>query len=226
VEKIILFGLSDFASLAYHLFTNDSAYEVAAFTVDRAYLHQTELFGLPVVPFEGIEATYPPDQYKIFVLASFKRMNELRAAKYYEAREKGYQFVNYVSSRASTWPNLVLGENCCIMPGNMLDPFVEIGNNVVIWDGNTIGHHTVVKDHCFITSQVVIGGRSTIESHCFLGANSTIRDETIVARKTLVGAGVVILHDTKEGDVYKAAPAELLGVSSDRLRSISHKEPG
>ncbi len=226
MEKIILFGLSDFASLAYLLFTSDSAYEVAAFTVDRAYLTQTEMCGLPVVPFEEIEKTYPPDQYKIFVLASFKRMNELRAAKYYEAKDKGYQFVNYVSSRAITWPDLVVGENCCIMPGNMVDPFVEIGNNVVIWDGNTIGHHTVVKDHCFITSQVVIGGRSTIEPYCFLGANSTIRDETIVARKTLVGAGVVLLHDTKEGEVYKAAQAELLGVSSEHLRSISHKEPG
>jgi sugar O-acyltransferase (sialic acid O-acetyltransferase NeuD family) len=226
MEKIVLFGLSDFASVAYQLFTYDSPHEVAAFTVDRDYMKQTELFGLPVVPFEEIERNYPPQDYKLFILASFKRMNEFRAAKYYQAKEKGYQFVNYVSSKAMIWPGQVIGENCCIMQANMLDPFVEIGNDVVLWSGNHVGHHTVIKDHCFITSQVVISGRCIIEPCCFLGANSFIRDETVIASKTLVGAGVTILHDTKEGEVYKVREPELLGVRSDQLRSIGHKEPG
>jgi len=226
MKKVVLFGLGDFASLAYRLFTYDTSYEVTAFTVDRAYLHQTEFLGLPVVPFEALEKTYPPQDHILFILSSFKRMNDLRAEKYSQAKEKGYRFVNYISSRAVTWPDLVIGENCCVMTGTIIDPFVKIGNNVILWDGNVVGHHTVIKDHCFITSHVVIGGNSVIEPNCFLGANSTIREETLVARKTLVGAGVVILHDTREGEIYKVREPEILGIRIDQLRSISHKEGG
>ena len=179
-----------------------------------------------MVPFEEVEETYPPHDYRLFILSSFKRMNDLRAEKYAQAKAKGYRCVNYVSSKAATWPDLVIGDNCCIMTGTTIDPFVTIGNNVILWDGNVVGHHTVIEDHCFITSHVVIGGRSVIGSNCFLGANSTIRDETLVARKTLVGAGVVILHDTNEGEVYKVREPDVLGIHSDQLRSIGHKAGG
>lgn len=226
MDKVVLFGLGDFASMAFQLFTHDTSYEIAGFSVDRAYMHQTEFYGLPVVPFEEIEKTFPPQDYRLFILSSFKRMNEVRETKFSQAKERGYKFVNYISSKASCWPDLVLGENCCIMTGTIIDPFVTIGDNVVLWDGNIVGHHSVIKDHCFITSHVVIGGNSTIGPNCFLGANSTIREETVVARKTLVGAGVVILHDTKEGEVYKVREPETLGIRSDQLRSISHKLPG
>jgi sugar O-acyltransferase (sialic acid O-acetyltransferase NeuD family) len=226
MEKVVLFGISDFAGLAYQLLTHDTSYEVTAFTVDRAYLHQTAFCGLPVSPFEEIEKIYPPQDYRLFILSSFKRMNDLRAEKYFQAKEKGYRFANYISSKAAIWPDLIIGENCCVMTGTIIDPFVQIGNNVILWDGNIIGHHTLIQDHCFITSHVVIGGNSIIGSNSFLGANSTIREETLVAHKTLVGAGAVILHDTKEGEVYKVREPELLGIRSDQLRSIGHKEPG
>lgn len=226
MEKIILFGLSDFASMAHQFFTYDSSYEVAAFTVDRDYMNTSKFFGLPVVPYEEVESIYSPRDYKLFILASFKRMNSFRAERYLQGKEKGYQFANYISSRAMTWPDLVVGENCCIMPGNMVDPFVKIGNNVILWDGNTVGHHSVIKDHCFITSQVAIGGHSTIEPYCFLGGNAFIRDETIVASRTCVGGGVSIMQDTREGEVYRAPRAEVLDIPSDQLRSISHKTTG
>ena len=53
-----------------------------------------------------------------------------------------------------------------------------------------------------------------------------MRDETVVARETLVGAGVVILKDTKEFEVYKAVAAEPAGFRSDEIRSLSHKSGG
>ena len=222
MEKVILFGLGDLASLAHQFLTYDSPYEVSAFTVDRDYMHTSEFFGLPVVPYEDIQKIYPPQDYKLFVFASFRRMNSFRAEKYLEGKEKGYHFVNYISSRAMTWPDLVVGENCCILQGNMLDPFVRIGNNVVLWNGNHVGHHTVIKDHCFIGGMVAIGGRSTIEPYCFLGGHAGIRDETIVAPRTLVGAGVMVMRDTKEGTVYRTPRAEVAKIPSTRVR-IAHK---
>ena len=226
MAKVIIFGNSDWASLAHLYLTHDSPHEVVAFTVDGAYLKEPEYSGLPVVAFEEIETLYPPSEYQLFLPISFKKMNHLRADKYASAKEKGYSCISYVSSKATTWPGFSCGENCFILEDNTIQPFVEIGDNVVLWSGNHIGHHSKIKDHVFIASHVVISGSCVIEPYSFLGVNCTIRDETIVARETLVGAGALILKDTQECEIYKAEGTKPSKVRSNRLRSISHKASG
>lgn len=226
MAKVVIFGTGQWADLAHFYLTHDSPHEVAAFTLDRDYLQKDEHRGLPTVAFEEVEDQYPPDEYRMFVPISFKRMNHLRAEKFAAAKEKGYELVSYVSSKATTWPEFTCGENCFIFEDNTVQPFVEIGDNVVMWSGNHVGHHTVIKDHVMLTSHVVISGACTIEPYCFFGVNSTVRDETVVARETLVGAGSLILRDTKEFEIYKAQGTKPSKVRSDRIRSISHKSGG
>lgn len=226
MERVIVFGIGQLANLAHFYLTHDSPNEVAGFTVDRDYLTEREFLGLPVVAFDEVEKLYPPDEYKMFLPISFKRMNHLRADKYNQAHAKGYKLISYVSSKATTWPGFVPGDNCFIFEDNTVQPFVEIGNDVILWSGNHIGHHTIIKDHVFISSHVVICGCCTIEPYCFFGVNSTVRDETIVAKETLVGAGALIMKDTKEYEVYIGQETEPAEFRSDELRSISHKTGG
>jgi len=222
-SKVVVFGNSTWADLADVYLTHDSPNEVVAFTVDGEFLKQKEHRGRPLVPFEELSRNYPPDDFKMFIPMSFKKMNHVRAEKYDRAKSLGYTLVSYVSSKATTWPGFTCGDNCFILEDNTIQPFAQIGNDVILWSGNHIGHHSVIKDHVMVTSQVVISGSCVIEPYCFIGVNATIRDETVVARETLVGAGVIILRDTKEFEVYKAAPAQPAGFRSDELRSITHK---
>ena len=55
-------------------------------------------------------------------------MNQDRERFYSEAKSKGYKLISYVSSRAMLCDNKI-GENCFILGGVTLQPFVEIGNN-------------------------------------------------------------------------------------------------
>jgi sugar O-acyltransferase (sialic acid O-acetyltransferase NeuD family) len=212
--------------LAHFYLTNDSPHEVAGFTLDGEYLQDAVWKELPVVAFEEVERHFPPAEFKMFIPISFKRMNHLRAERYHTAKEKGYELISYVSSRASIFPGFECGDNCFILEDNTIQPFVKIGNNVVLWSGNHIGHHTTIKDHVMVTSHVVISGACVIEPHCFIGVNASIRDETVIARETLVGMGVTILKDTNEFQVYKAKATEPAGFRSDEIRSLSHKSKG
>jgi sugar O-acyltransferase (sialic acid O-acetyltransferase NeuD family) len=226
MSKVIIFGDSHWATLAHFYLTHDSGHEVAGFTVDGSHMRLKSLYGLPMVPFENVVDRFPPDDYRMFLPISFKRMNHLRAEKYEQAKRYGYRLISYVSSKTQTWPGFHCGDNCFIMEGNTIAPFVEFGNDIMMWCGGHVGHHSVVKDHVMMASHVVIAGVCTIEPYCFLGVNSTVRDETVLAKGTLVGAGVTILEDTTEFGVYKAAPCEQVGIKSDKLRSISHKARG
>jgi sugar O-acyltransferase (sialic acid O-acetyltransferase NeuD family) len=226
MDKVVVFGVGNWAELAHFYLCHDSRYEVVAFTLDRPYLKQDTFRGLPVVPYDEIDRHYPPGDFKMFIPMSFKRMSHVRAAKYDNAKQRGYRLISYVSSKATTWPGFKCGDNCFIFEDNTIQPFVEIGNDVIMWSGNHIGHHTVIKDHVMVTSHVVIAGCCTIEEYCFFGVNSAVRDETIVARETLVGMGVTLVKDTKPFEVYRMPGNEPERVRSNQLRSLSHKSKG
>lgn len=216
-RKVVLFGNGQMASFAYTVLTNDSPHEVVAFTVDGAYIADRTLLGLPVVPFEDLERSHPPDAYAMHISVSFRRVNALRAEKYAAAKRKGYELVSYVSSRAFTWPDLTIGDNCWILEQSIVHPFVTIGNNVYIGSGVHVGHNSTIGDHSFLVGMIAIAGYVKIGTHCFVGIHSTVRDGLTIADRTVVGAGATLLRDTREGSVYMAPPAKLLPYSSDNL---------
>lgn len=202
MDKIVIFGVGQIAEVAHFYLTHDSDYETVAFTADGAFIEETEYHGLPVVPFENIQTEFPPEKFKMSIPISYQCMNQVRKQKYLEAKRKGYTLISYVSSKATTWPNLKLGDNCFIFENNVIQPFVSIGNNVILWSGNHIGHHTEIGDHVFIASHVVVSGSVTIDPLCFLGVNSTIRDSINIGEQCLIGAGSVILRSTAPKQVY------------------------
>jgi sugar O-acyltransferase (sialic acid O-acetyltransferase NeuD family) len=219
-KPLVIFGAGDIAQLAHYYFSTDSEYEVAAFTIDASFIKEPVFCGLPVVPFEEVAKHYPPAKYDFFVALSYSKINAVRKEKFLAAKEKGYQLVSYVSSRASMLNGGQIGENCFIFEDNTIQPFVRIGHNVTLWSGNHIGHHSVIHDHCFIASHVVVSGGVEIGEQCFVGVNATLRDHIRIGDRCVVGAGALLLADAEPDGVYIGAATERSKVPSNRLRGI------
>lgn len=216
MSKVIIFGVLDTAELAHYYLTHDSADEVVAFTVNREYLKETEFKGLPVVAFEDVETIFPPQEFKFFAPMTGRKMNKNREKVYLEAKAKGYEFISYISSKATLFNNPI-GENCFILEDNTIQPFTTIGNNVVLWSGNHIGHHGQIKDHVFFTSHVVLSGHCVVDSYCFFGVNSTIRDYLHIGEGTLVAMAASITKATEPWGVYMGSPAEKKPIPSHKV---------
>ena len=217
MAKLVIFGAGDIARLAHYYFARDSEHEVAAFTVDQKYRQADTFLDLPLVPFEEVSNTYPPDEYKMFVALSYAKMNKLREEKYKQAKAIGYELVSYVSSRCSFLTDHPVGDNCFILEDNTIQPFVKIGNNVTLWSGNHIGHDAVIEDHCFLASHIVVSGYVRIGHHSFLGVNATLRNNITIAPETLIGAGAIIMKDTVEQGVYLPERARLFEKKSSEI---------
>jgi sugar O-acyltransferase (sialic acid O-acetyltransferase NeuD family) len=220
MKKLVIFGSGDIAQLAYFYFTKDSAYEVCAFSVDSEFMTDPVFCNLPVVPFETVVETYPPDEYCFFVALSYSKLNEVRKEKYFAVKAAGYELVSYISSHATVLNDGRIGDNCFILEDNTLQPFVKIGSNVTLWSGNHIGHHSTIHDHTFIASHVVISGGVEIGEQCFIGVNATLRDHIVVGEKSVVGAGVLLLSDAEANGVYIGSATERSKIPSGRLRKI------
>jgi len=205
MAKIVIFGAGKIADEAYFYLTNDSSHEVVAFTTDGEYLTDKQKLGLPVVPFEEIQSLYPPDTFQMFVAVGYQDLNRFRARKYYEAKAKGYQLISYVSSRASNFGNVEVGDNCFILEFAVVQPEAKIGNNVFIWSSNHIGHHASVGDHCYIAGNVVISGSTKIEPYCFIGVSAVLGHEITVGTESFIGAGTLITKNVQPRSVYITA---------------------
>ncbi|MGZ4415274.1 MAG: acetyltransferase [Gaiellaceae bacterium] len=219
-NDVVIFGTGDFARTAEIYLRADSPYNVVAFTVNERFLDATELSDLPVVPFESIAESHPPDRYSMFVAIGFSRVNRARREIYEEAKREGYRLISYVSSQAHWVTEPVLGDNCFVFEANVIQPNVHIGNDVILWSGNHIGHDSRIGDHCFVASHAVISGNVEIGESCFIGVNATFRDGVKVAPECVIGAGALIMKDTVHGGVYAVHGTKPLDVRSWDLRNF------
>ena len=220
MKPVVIFGLGDLARMARVYLTKDSPYDVAAFTANEEYITEPDLLGKPVVPFENLLQSHPPDQYKMLVAVGYSRVNKARAAVYEQCKGLGYELISYINSRATDWGEIEVGDNTFIFEENVIQPFVRIGSNTVLWSGNHIGHDSSIGDHVFIASHVVISGNCTIGDYCFMGVNATVADGVTIAPHCVIGAGALITRDTEPEGVYKGVKAEMAGFKSSEMRGF------
>jgi sugar O-acyltransferase (sialic acid O-acetyltransferase NeuD family) len=221
MSKVVIFGAGKISDVAYFQLTNDSPHEIVAFTVDSPYLKQEEKYGLPVVPFEEINGRYPPDDYKMFIAVGYQDLNRFRAQKYEEAKTKGYELISYISSRASNFAKVEIGDNCFILENAVIQPCTQVGNDVFFWSGNHLGHHASIGDHCYVSGQVVISGGAVVKSFCFLGVNATIGHEITVGEESFIGAGTLVTKNVAPKSVYIAPDTQKFRLDSDSFLRLT-----
>jgi sugar O-acyltransferase (sialic acid O-acetyltransferase NeuD family) len=216
-EGIVVFGLEGLSRLAALVLTHEGGAQVAAFTVHRRYCSQDTLDSRPVVPFEDLERTHPPERFALFAPLGWRRMGGLRADVFAEGRARGYRFASYLSPRAVTWPDLQVSNNVMIYDSVVIQPFARVGHGCVLRSGAFLSHDVQVGDHSFIASRATVGGRAVIGERCVIGLNATICSGIRVAPRCFVTAGAVLTTDTEPGGIYRGNPARRARLPSDRI---------
>lgn len=213
----MIFGAGELARLAYVAFEAASEHDVVACTVTREFVDGTELSGLPVVPWEGLETTHPPGDHALFVAVGYRAVNRHRRELCEAARRRGYELASYVSPHAVIASDVEVRENTFVFEGVIVQPFATLGRNVIVWSGAVVSHDSRIGDNAFIAPHAAIAGNVHIGENCFIGANATIRDGVSIAADCVIGAGAIVKHDTNEGEVYSTVPTPLSGRRSSEL---------
>lgn len=217
-EQLVIYGSGQMAEVAYARFRHDGRYRIVGFTVDDAYRQSSEMFGLPVVPFESIEREFPAAAVRLFIAVGPVQNNRIRAERFRQLRRLGYGFASYVSPHAIVDPDVRIGENCSVGETAVVMPFAQVGDDVRIGSASVIGHHCVLEDHCYLAVACIVAGSVRIGARAFLGASVTIRDGVSIGEGCVIGAGATIVRDTAPNTVHVAPDSIELSISSDRIR--------
>jgi sugar O-acyltransferase (sialic acid O-acetyltransferase NeuD family) len=171
------------------------------------------------VALDDLEKRFPPTECSMFVAVGYNHLNKTRAKLYGLCKAMGYSLASYISSTATHYGEIEVGDNCLILEKVVIQPFVKIGNNVIVWCGCLLGHDVVIGDHCFV-SAATIAGNVTVGPYCFIGVNATLRDGIKVGAESVIGAGALLLKDAPPGSVYRGVEAVRASFPSSRLRAI------
>jgi sugar O-acyltransferase (sialic acid O-acetyltransferase NeuD family) len=216
-KKPVIVGAGPFAEVACECFDADSPYEVVAFAVERPFVKTDTLLGRPVIAFEDLGQTFPPDEHEVYVAIAYTQLNRLRTRLLNAAKRAGYRAASYMSPSAFVRRNVEVGEHCFIGDHTVIHPFASIGNNVILWSGNHIGHHTRVRDNVFVAMHGVVAGNSDVGTNVFIGANACIADGVAIATDCWIAPGATIVKDTEEGQFYRGPKSEVGRISTRRF---------
>lgn len=220
MKKLVIFGTKNFAEVAHYYFERDTSYQVAAFTVDPEHVREDTYRSLPVVPFTEIERSHPPERHDLFVALGIRLNNSMRERKVAEAEAKGYSLATFLASKAIVPPNLDLHPNTWIMDAVHIYPFSTIGRNTIIWAGTSIGFRSTIGDNCWFAAGI-FGERVTIGNNTFVGLGATVSSFVSVGKCNVIGAGALLLKDTKDFEVYRGNASKPSRVPSTRLRNFN-----
>jgi sugar O-acyltransferase (sialic acid O-acetyltransferase NeuD family) len=222
VARIVIFGIGKVADVLYRHIAKTAKDEVVAFTVDAEYLPDApEFHGKPVVAFEDVAKTFPPQRFSMMVAIGYHDLNAARREKYEQAKRAGYSLHSFVSPNACAGDWLAAGDNCIVLDNAVIEPGVTIASNVVVWSGALIGHHSTVEDHVWIAGQAVFGGSTRIGAQSFVGLGAIVGHEVEIGEKSFLGAGVLVTKCAGPKSVFIGPSTELFRLDSDRFLKIS-----
>lgn len=203
-RKLIIYGVGRFAEYAAYVFEKDSLYDVTDFCMEQAYLDKQLISNTTenIIPFEKLQGKFKPEDYDLFIAVG---NNLVRERIFNSAKQKGYKLATYISSKASTWDNLKIGENCFVGDGCVIQPFSIFGNNNLLFS-TIVGHHGNIGNHTLLSGSI-LAGNVTVGNYSFLGIHSAIKENIKIGSRNIIGMNSAITVNTDDNAVYTAPTA-------------------
>jgi sugar O-acyltransferase (sialic acid O-acetyltransferase NeuD family) len=220
MKKIIIYGNGKIAGILYQYMKR--SYEVVAFTVDQIVMSDKKKFcGLPLIAFNKVENYFPVDEYKMIIAIGYINMNNLRMQKYREAKQKGYEFINYIHPSVIIHDDLIMGHNNVIFDHVSIQPGASMGHSNYFWSNSVLAHGSSVEDGNWITSGAVISGDTKLGSRIFLGINASIGHNIIIGDECFIGANALVTKQTIANSVWINREAEQFRLESKRFLTFT-----
>lgn len=200
-KELIVVGLGASADVTAQIFRESTDKRIKFFAVDREYIDRSDHQGRPVLALEDVLERENPEKVEFFVSIGYGTMNSIRMKKFQQIKASGFKLASLIHPQTCLPANFKFGENCFIMNGVNIHPYVSIGDNNFLWSGTTLCHHVTVGSHCWFTSGSTVAGNTNIGNRCFFGVGSSVTNNLEVGDQCFIGAGALVSKNMKDEQV-------------------------
>ena len=159
------------------------------FVVDKEYILDNMIDGVPVVSFDYFFSTYNPENISLYMGIGYTKMGKIRENIYIRCKEQGFSFSSYIHPSSIIFPDTLLGDGNIMLEGVIVEPGCNIGNCNLFYGKSMLGHDSRVGNFNTFSVNATTAGGVIIKNSCFLGASATIKDGITLDDCAFIGAG-------------------------------------
>jgi len=202
-NKIFVFGASGHAKVVIDIIEKQGNFGIEFLVDDNQALHNMNFYGYQVL---GGKQDLLDSGLKYGVVAIGN--NKIRCSIANWLTVNGFQLVSIVHPSAQLGRGVVLGNNCVVMAGAVINSDCIIGNSVIINTKASIDHDCQIGDGVHIAPGAILCGSVNIGVESFVCAGSTIVPNRSVGCNVIIGAGSVVLKDISDHETVVGCPAK------------------
>ena len=111
-NKIIIFGVGEFAQEIFLYLKKFSKFKVIGFSIHKEFIKENSLFELPIIPFEELENNFSSNEVSMLICVGFSKMNKKREKVFEQVKQKGYKLENFI--HATIHPIINIMDSCIL----------------------------------------------------------------------------------------------------------------
>ncbi|MEM8730497.1 MAG: hypothetical protein AAGF79_11315 [Pseudomonadota bacterium] len=218
-KDIVLISAGAAAEVIAAYLDRYSDLRVVGFTVDRAFLPDSDFLGRPVVAWEDLSTSFPTDQVRLMGPPTFARLNTFRRDRYLQGKEMGYDFASFIHPSSHVMTDDI-GDHVIILDSCTVQPATRLGNNLVMWSSSIVAHHCVIGDHCFMSSQVGIAGSTTVGDECYFGGQVGVAHNLQIGARCAMMNAATITENLPDDSIAVGPAPQIKRYPSSRIKHV------
>ena len=200
--NLLIVGTSITARSIYTYVVDYDLYHLIGFVVDKEYKACDTYCDKPVFTFDSLPVGFNKCKDYLFIAMEWDRLNATRRKLYERIKKDGYQLANIISPHAIVH-GVLLGDNCWICDGVIIENDVKIYENVMVKSGAKIAHLSTIEPHCFVGANSFLAGGVNLGEQTYVGISATIFNSVNVGKKCLIGACTYVKRHLPDYSVIK-----------------------
>ena len=209
-NRIAIYGAGGFGrevlQIIFDINSIEPTWSCAGFVVDKEFLKESEIKGLPVLgSIEWLEEN--PETYIVIAVGSSAA--RWRITQNLRQRCKN-TFAVLVHPLAWIGKNVEIGAGSIICAGALITTDIKISRHVQINIGSTVGHDAVLGDFVTLNPSVNISGNVNICEGAEIGTGSVVIPSCNVGEWSIVGAGSIVTKSVKNNCTVVGSPARII----------------
>lgn len=208
-QNLLIVGTSVTAQSIYSYVKDYELYNLLGFVVDKEYKTTDIYCNNPVFTFDNLPSEFDKEKDYLFIAMEWDKLNATRRKVYLRLKNEGYKLANIISPHAMIHGN-ILGDNCWITDGVIIENDVNVYEDVMIKSRATIAHLSTIEPHCFVGANSFLAGGVHLGEQTYVGISATIFNSVNVGKKCLIGACTYVKRHLPDCSVIKTKNDEFI----------------
>jgi len=191
-KKLAIFGTGQIADVVTYYFAKSGRSIDCSIVVDET-IPTEDFLQRPVYQAVDFFHKFKPTEVETFVAISYHNQNSWLEKYFTLLTRNGLECAKYISQQAFIQENVVVGPNCLILEGSVIQKTSETKENSYIWTGVQIGHHSTVGANAFLGAVAILMGCNSVGRNAHISANCTIKDHLEVKDNAYIAPESAVL---------------------------------